>query len=169
MLTGDNAGTAQALARQAGVGAVEADLLPTDKAAAVERLEAASPTAMVGDGINDAPALATATVGIAMGAIGNDVAIETADVSLMGDDLRHLPETFGHARRAGAIMGQNLFLSRSILAVLVPLAAAGVLGLATVVAITSWPKWWSSPMAYGPVVGAPSPSGRRRQPGPLRR
>ena len=135
MLTGDNAGTAQALARQAGVGGVQPELLPTDKAAAVERLEAASPTAMVGDGINDAPALATATVGIAMGAMGTDVAIETADVALMGDDLRHLPETFSHARRAGAIMGQNLILSASILAVLVPLAAAGVLGLATVVAI----------------------------------
>ena len=135
MLTGDNAGTAQALARQAGVGAVEAELLPTDKAAAVERLMAASPTAMVGDGINDAPALATATVGIAMGAMGTDVAIETADVALMGDNLRHLAETFSHARRAGTIMRQNLFLSATILAVLVPLAAAGVLGLAAVVAI----------------------------------
>jgi cation-transporting ATPase G len=135
MLTGDNAGTAQALALEAGLGGVHAELLPTDKAAVVERLKVASPTAMVGDGINDAPALATATVGIAMGAMGTDVAIETADVALMGDDLRHLPETFNHARRAGAIMRQNLFLSGSILAVLVPLAAAGVLGLATVVAI----------------------------------
>lgn len=135
MLTGDNATTAQALALQAGVGAVHAELLPVGKAEAVDRLERASPTAMVGDGINDAPALATATVGIAMGAMGTDVAIETADVALMGDDLRHLPETFRHARRAGAIMRQNLFLSGSILVVLVPLAAAGVLGLAAVVAI----------------------------------
>jgi cation-transporting ATPase G len=135
MLTGDNRGTAEALGRRAGVGAVHSDLLPADKAAVVERLERAGPTAMVGDGINDAPALATATVGIAMGAMGSDVAIETADVALMGDDLRHLPDTFAHARRARRIMAQNLALSATILVTLVPLAAAGVLGLAAVVAI----------------------------------
>ena len=135
MLTGDNQATAEALARRASVGHVHADLRPADKAAVVERLRATAPTAMVGDGINDAPALATATVGIAMGAIGTDVALETADVALMGDDLRHLPATFAHARRAGTIMGQNLLLSGTILAVLVPLAAAGLLGLAAVVAV----------------------------------
>jgi len=135
MLTGDNQRTAEAVAAQAGVGQVHAELLPTDKAAAIDRLEGVSPAAMVGDGINDAPALATATVGIAMGAMGTDVALETADVALMGDDLRHLPDTFAHARRAGRIMRQNLLLSGAILAVLVPLAATGVLGLASVVAI----------------------------------
>jgi len=135
MLTGDNEQTAQAVGRQAGVGHVHAELLPADKASVIEQLEDTSPTAMVGDGINDAPALATATVGIAMGAMGTDVAIETADVALMGDSLRHLPETFTHARRAGRIMRQNLLLSGTILAVLVPLAAAGVLGLAAVVAM----------------------------------
>ncbi len=135
MLTGDNKRTARALARKAGVGEVHADLLPADKAEVIERLVEQSPVAMVGDGINDAPALATASVGIAMGAMGADVAIETADVALMGDDLRHLPETFLHARRAGRIMRQNLFLSGSILAVLVPLAATGILGLAAVVAV----------------------------------
>jgi cation-transporting ATPase G len=135
MLTGDNERTARALARRAGVGHVHAELLPPDKAGVVEHLGTEAPVAMVGDGINDAPALATATVGIAMGAMGTDVAIETADVALMGDDLRHLPETFSHARRAARIMRQNLFLSGSILAVLVPLAATGVLGLATVVAV----------------------------------
>lgn len=135
MLTGDNERTAQALGSQAGVGHVHAELLPADKARVIERLEGTSVTAMVGDGINDAPALATATVGVAMGAMGTDVAIETADVALMGDGLRHLPETFTHARRAGRIMRQNLLLSGTILAVLVPLAAAGVLGLAAVVAM----------------------------------
>jgi cation-transporting ATPase G len=135
MLTGDNERTARALARSAGVGEVHADLLPADKAGAIEHLAARSRVAMVGDGINDAPALATAHVGIAMGAMGTDVAIETADVALMGDDLRLLPETFSHARRAARIMRQNLFLSGSILAVLVPLAASGVLGLAAVVAV----------------------------------
>jgi len=135
MLTGDDERTARALARSAGVEEVHAGLLPAGKAEAVERLAARSPVAMVGDGINDAPALATASVGIAMGAMGTDVAIETADVALMGDDLRHLPETFRHARRAARIMRQNLFLSGTILAVLVPLAAAGVLGLAAVVAV----------------------------------
>ncbi|HJV08660.1 MAG TPA: cation-translocating P-type ATPase, partial [Acidimicrobiales bacterium] len=135
MLTGDNRATAEALGRIAGVGEVHSELLPTDKAAVIQRLEASAPTAMVGDGINDAPALATATVGIAMGAMGTDVAIETADVALMGDDLGHLPDTFAHARRARRIMAQNLALSGAILVSLVPLAAAGVLGLAAVVAI----------------------------------
>jgi cation transport ATPase len=135
MLTGDNERTARALARRAGVGHVHAELLPADKAGVVRRVGTEAPVAMVGDGINDAPALATATVGVAMGAMGTDVAIETADVALMGDDLRHLPEVFSHARRAATIMRQNLFLSGSILALLVPLAATGVLGFATVVAV----------------------------------
>ncbi len=135
MLTGDNRRTAEALAARVGVDSVHADLLPTDKVTAIEELRRQDATAMVGDGINDAPALASADVGIAMGAMGTDVAIEAADVALMGDDLRHLPDTLTHARRAGRIMRQNLLLSGGILVTLIPLAATGVLGLAAVVAI----------------------------------
>ncbi|QJY47883.1 heavy metal translocating P-type ATPase [Pseudonocardia broussonetiae] len=135
MLTGDNRATAAALAAQAGITEVHAELRPEDKAALVAALRAERPTAMVGDGVNDAPALATADVGIAMGAMGTDVAIETADVALMGEDLRHLPQALGHARRARAIMLQNVGLSLAIVVVLVPLALLGVFGLAAVVAV----------------------------------
>jgi len=135
MLTGDNTSTANALAQQAGITSVQAELLPEDKVAAVQRLQRGTRIAMVGDGINDAPALATAHVGIAMGAVGSDVAIEAADVALMGNDLRALPDALAHARRAGRIMRQNLALSALILLSLIPLAATGILGLATVVAI----------------------------------
>jgi cation-transporting ATPase G len=135
MLTGDNRHTAAALASRAGISEVESELLPADKVSAVETIRRHAPVAMVGDGINDAPALASADVGIAMGAIGTDVAIEAADVALMGDDLRHLPDTFTHARSATRIMKQNLALSGGILLTLVPLAAAGALGLAAVVSI----------------------------------
>ena len=134
MLTGDNTRTAQALSRSAGIDDTRAELLPEDKVTAVEELRRHGRTAMVGDGINDAPALATATVGIAMGAAGSDVAIETADVALLGEDLHHLPDVLTHAQRAGRIMRQNLALSGAILLTLVPLAALGILGLATVVA-----------------------------------
>ena len=134
MLTGDNLRTAEALGEAAGVDEVHAGLLPQDKVRIVEGLAARGETAMVGDGINDAPALATATVGIAMGAMGSDVAIEAADVALMGEELTHLPEVLSHARRAGTIMRQNLVLSGMIIGVLIPLAAFGVLGLAAVVA-----------------------------------
>ncbi|MEU0566045.1 heavy metal translocating P-type ATPase [Nonomuraea sp. NPDC005983] len=135
MLTGDNAATAAALAAQAGIDQVRAELLPEDKSEIVARLRQARPTAMVGDGVNDAPALATADVGIAMGAMGTDVAIETADVALMGEDLRHLPQAMAHARRSRAIMLQNVGLSLGLITVLIPLAAFGVLGLAAVVAV----------------------------------
>ena len=137
MLTGDNTATAHALAAEAGIGAdaVHADLRPEDKARIITELRAEQPTAMVGDGVNDAPALATADVGIAMGAMGTDVAIETADVALMGEDLRHLPQALAHARRSRTIMLQNVGLSLAIIAVLMPLALLGVLGLAAVVLV----------------------------------
>jgi cation-transporting ATPase G len=134
MLTGDNRRTATALAHQAGVDEVNAGLLPEDKVRIIGELADRGHVAMVGDGINDAPALATADVGIAMGAMGSDVAIEAADVALMGEKLTHLPEVLAHAQRAGRIMRQNLALSGAILALLVPLGAFGFLGLAAVVA-----------------------------------
>ncbi|MBC3194348.1 cadmium-translocating P-type ATPase [Pseudonocardia sp. C8] len=135
MLTGDNHATATALAREAGIDSVHAELRPEDKARIVSELRRERSTAMVGDGVNDAPALATADLGIAMGAMGTDVAIETADVALMGEDLRHLPHTLDHARRARRIMLQNVGLSLAIITVLMPLALVGVLGLAAVVLI----------------------------------
>ncbi|WP_028984410.1 heavy metal translocating P-type ATPase [Sporichthya polymorpha] len=135
MLTGDNALTAAALAAQAGITDVHADLRPEDKAALIAQLRTQRRTAMVGDGVNDAPALATADLGIAMGAMGTDVAIETADVALMGEDLRHLPQALAHGRRSRRIMLQNVGLSLAIVTVLMPLALSGVLGLAAVVLV----------------------------------
>ncbi|MCT2278970.1 MULTISPECIES: heavy metal translocating P-type ATPase [Micromonospora] len=135
MLTGDNHATATALAEQAGITEVHADLRPEDKARIVAQLRDQRPTAMVGDGVNDAPALATADLGVAMGAMGTDVAIETADVALMGEDLRHLPQALDHARRARSIMLQNVGLSLAVVVGLMPLALLGVLGLAAVVLV----------------------------------
>ncbi|MGF0311794.1 heavy metal translocating P-type ATPase [Rhodococcus sp. IEGM1428] len=135
MLTGDNALTAQALAAEAGITTVHADLLPEEKASLLADIAAGRKIAMVGDGINDAPALATADIGIAMGAMGTDVAIETADVALMGEDLRHLPQVLAHARRARGIIVQNIALSIAIIGILVPLAATGILSLTTVVLV----------------------------------
>ena len=135
MLTGDNARTAAAVARGAGMTDVRAELRPQDKAAAVATLSRSGVTAMVGDGINDAPALAAAGVGIAMGAGGSDVAVESADVAFTGQDLRLLPRALGHARRGMRIVHQNIALSLLIITVLPPLAIAGVLNLAGVVLV----------------------------------
>ena len=135
MLTGDNERTARALAADVGIEEVHADLRPEDKAAIISDLKVRRSTAMVGDGVNDAPALATADLGIAMGAMGTDVAIETADVALMGEDLRHLPHALAHARRSRRIMLQNVGLSLAIITVLMPLALFGILGLAAVVLV----------------------------------
>ncbi|MFD3942729.1 heavy metal translocating P-type ATPase [Streptomyces sp. NPDC058579] len=155
MLTGDNARTAAAIGAAAGIDDVRAELLPQDKARIVTELRAAhGPVAMVGDGINDAPALATADAGIAMGAMGSDVAVEAADIALMGEDLRRLPDAIAHTRAARRVFTQNLVMSGGILVALVPLAATGVLGLATVVA--------SHELAEVLVIGNGIRAGRRR-------
>lgn len=135
MLTGDNTVTGTAIARTAGISDARADLRPEDKAKIITELETKNRTAMVGDGVNDAPALATSSVGIAMGAMGTDVAIETADVALMGQDLRALPTALNHASRARTAMMQNIGFSLVIIAALLPLSLFGVLGLAAVVAV----------------------------------
>ncbi|PSQ19290.1 cadmium-transporting ATPase [Halobacteriales archaeon QS_8_69_26] len=125
MLTGDNEGTARAVAEEVGVGDYRAELLPEEKVDAVERLmDEHDGVAMVGDGINDAPALATATVGIAMGAAGTDTAIETADVALMGDDLSKLPYLYELSNDAIGVIRGNVWASlaaKALLAVGVPL------------------------------------------------
>jgi len=135
MLTGDNARTANALGVDAGITDVRAELRPEEKAHAVTELNRVASTAMIGDGINDAPALAAASVGIAMGATGSDAAIESADVAFTGHDLRLIPQALQHARRGHAIIHQNIVLSLLIITALVPLAITGALGLAAVVLV----------------------------------
>ncbi|MBI4892653.1 MAG: heavy metal translocating P-type ATPase [Acidobacteria bacterium] len=126
MLTGDNEGTARTIARQAGIEEVRAELLPADKVAAIEALvQQYESVAMIGDGVNDAPAMARASLGIAMGAIGSDAAIEAADVALMSDDLHQLPWLIGHSRRTLSIIRQNIFLSLAVKFVFVALTFAG--------------------------------------------
>ena len=127
MLTGDNEATAQAVAEAAGVSDVQAGLLPDQKVNAIETLlEEHGTVAMVGDGVNDAPALARATVGIAMGAAGSDTALETSDVALMADDLSKLPFAVQLGRKTQGIIRQNVALSLAIKAVFLALALGGV-------------------------------------------
>ncbi len=127
MITGDNLATAGAIGRQVGVDAVRANLLPEQKVEVMESLLAEyGRVGMVGDGVNDAPALARATVGIAMGAAGTDAALETADIALMGDDLSKVPFTLRLSRRALSIIRQNIALSLLIKALFVALALVGI-------------------------------------------
>jgi Zn2+/Cd2+-exporting ATPase len=130
MLTGDNEKAAEAIARQTGVDLVEAGLLPADKIDAVRRLrETHGNVAMVGDGVNDAPALAAASLGVAMGAAGTDAALQTADIALMGDDLTTLPEVVALARRTQSVIKQNIAFSIAVKAVFLVLAPLGLTSL----------------------------------------
>jgi Cd2+/Zn2+-exporting ATPase len=127
LLTGDNRPTARAVADAVGIEEVAADLLPEDKVAAVEALvERWGGAAMVGDGVNDAPALARSTLGIAMGAAGSDAALETADVALMADDLGRLPWLIRHSRRTLRVIRQNVAFALGVKAAVFALALAGV-------------------------------------------
>jgi len=135
MLTGDNTRTAHALATAAGIDRVHAELRPEGKAQAISAMREHNPVAMIGDGINDAPALASADIGIAMGATGSDAAIDSADLAFTGDDLRLIPHALHHARRGREIINQNIILSLAIIIALLPLAITGVLGLAAVVLV----------------------------------
>ena len=125
MLTGDNPHTAQAIAKQAGIDDAQGNLLPEDKLREVERLALNGKVGMVGDGINDAPALARADIGFAMGAAGSDTAIETADVALMDDDLRKIPTFIRLSRATASVLVQNIVLALSIKAVFLVLTFTG--------------------------------------------
>jgi Cd2+/Zn2+-exporting ATPase len=130
MLTGDNRATGEAIGQEAGVDEVRAELLPEDKATVVDALvKEFGHVAMVGDGVNDAPAMARASLGIAMGTIGTDAALETADIALMGDDLRKLAWLVRHSRRTLIIIRQNIFASLGVKAIFVILTLAGHVSL----------------------------------------
>lgn len=126
MLTGDNAGVGNEVGTAVGVDEVRAGLLPEEKVASIKELAATGPVAMVGDGVNDAPALAHATVGIAMGGAGTAAALETADVALMGDDLSRLPFAIAISRQAKRVIRQNLFVSLGVIVALVVATASGM-------------------------------------------
>jgi len=126
MLSGDNQRVASAVADDLGITDAQGGLLPADKVDAINRLAQAGGVAMIGDGVNDAPALAAANVGIAMGAASSDVALETADIALMSDRLEHLPVAVGLARRASRTIKQNLFFSLAVVAALIPMTILGV-------------------------------------------
>ena len=123
MLTGDNQATAEAIGRQAGLTDIRGNLLPEDKLAAIQAMQKQyGATAMTGDGINDAPALTQADIGVAMGAAGTDIAMEVADVVVMNDDLRRIAETVRLSQRTHAVLWQNIALALGIKAVFLGLA-----------------------------------------------
>lgn len=134
MISGDNQRVADAVAKQVGLDEAWGDLMPENKVEAIKKLRETGDVAMVGDGVNDAPAMANATVGIAMGAAGSDVALETADVALMADDLSYLPFAVELSRQARTIIRQNLFISLGVVVLLVPATILG-LGIGPAVAV----------------------------------
>ncbi|GBE09313.1 MAG TPA: cation-translocating P-type ATPase [Gammaproteobacteria bacterium] len=135
MLTGDNIRTAKRIAEQVGVDDVRADLRPEDKVDAIRKLLTQGKVLMIGDGVNDAPALATATCGVAMGAAGTDAAIESADVVLMADDLNKLVEVMQLGRKARKVSRQNIIFSITVLALLIPLGVTGMISIAFTVLV----------------------------------
>ncbi|HFC11834.1 MAG TPA: HAD family hydrolase, partial [Anaerolineae bacterium] len=136
MLTGDNTAVAKQIAGQIGVTDVRAELMPEDKLAIIEQLQAEfGMVAMTGDGVNDAPALATAAVGIAMGGAGTAVALETADVALMADDLGKLPFAVGLSRASRRIIKQNLAISLGVIGLLLLTSVVGLINLSGTVAL----------------------------------
>ncbi|MBN9145684.1 MULTISPECIES: heavy metal translocating P-type ATPase [unclassified Novosphingobium] len=134
MISGDHQRVAEAIGREVGIDEAWGDLMPEDKVEAIRKLRTEAKVAMVGDGVNDAPAMATATVGIAMGAAGSDVALETADVALMADNLSHLPFAVGLSRSTRWVIRQNVFVSLGVVAFLVPATILG-LGIGPAVAL----------------------------------
>jgi Cd2+/Zn2+-exporting ATPase len=136
MLTGDNRQAAAHIAEQVGIDEIRAELLPEDKVTAVQELVGLyQETGMVGDGVNDAPALAQATVGIALGGASTDVALETADVVLMADDLSKLPFSVGLGRATRSLIVQNLAIALGVIFLLMIAALFGLAGLGTTVVI----------------------------------
>jgi Cd2+/Zn2+-exporting ATPase len=136
MLTGDNKGVGDAVGRELGIDEVRAELLPDEKVRTVQDLlREHGRVAMVGDGVNDAPAMANATVGIAMGGAGTAVALETADAALMGDDLGRLPFAIGLSRKARAVIRQNLYVSLGVIAFLIVAATTGLFGIGPTVVV----------------------------------
>lgn len=130
MLTGDNEGTARAIGGQTGVDDIRFELLPEDKVEAIKQLVKEFGTvAMIGDGVNDAPAMATATLGIAMGAVGTDAALETADIALMSDDLSKLPWLVQHSRRTLRVIKQNITFALGVKVVFIVLSLFGFASL----------------------------------------
>ena len=135
MLTGDNQRTAQRIAKELGIDDVRAELKPEDKVMAIQELMKDGPTLMVGDGVNDAPALATATCGMAMGAAGSDAAIEAADIALMADDLSKIEEAMQIGQKARYVSKQNILFSIIVLAILIPAGVGGFITIAAAVLV----------------------------------